>query len=142
MELVSPAQLNGKYCFKIIIRPNYRYPPPREPRSYSPPPDGIRKLPQAPDGYQQAAFLVLKQPRSSVQNKKRRKRTLFTSDFSTSLPDLWNPNETPYGTFRPSKSTTNTTKNRNRTNPRKSRARPDSAVSSSSSTRTRRNGIG
>ena len=123
-----------------IQPPNYRYPPPREPRSYSPPPDGIRKLPQAPDGYQQAAFLVLKQPRSSVQNKKRRKRTLFTSDFSTSLPDLWNPNETPYGTFRPSKSTTNTTKNRNRTNHHKSRARPDSAVSSSSSTRTRRNG--
>jgi Ca2+-binding EF-hand superfamily protein len=116
--------------------PNYRYPPPNIPREYDPPPDGPRQIPQAPEGYQAPAFLVLKHP-SKKTSKNRRKRSLF-SDIS-SLPDLWNPNETPYGTVASTQGTSsrqkNNKKNKSRVNRRmkgsnSNRSRPQSATSS------------
>ena len=85
--------------------PNYRYPPPNIPREYSPPLEGVRQLPPPPEGYQAPAFLVLKRPPSGQRHKRRRRKSLFNE--ISSLPELWNPQETPYGTFGSSMSATN-----------------------------------
>ncbi len=100
----------------------YRFPPPASPRAYAPPRDGPRTLAdQAPQAAPGQAFVVLHRHDAATWGgggalglgsggggggRRRRRRTLFTDgkdgdDIYESLPSLWDPTVTPYGTYTP-----------------------------------------